>query len=219
VPVIWRVKYEDKKIMEEQIFIINGDVTLEGLIQRASGNRGVVICHPHSLMGGSMYNNVVEAVQKAFAAAEYATLRFNFRGVGRSSGDYDEGKGEQEDILAACKFLQAAGVANLFFAGYSFGAWVGSKIIAGDVNPFAVSILISPPNRYFGFEFSELTNKIKMMITGDGDQFADIGALKKYAKQINAQLKIIAGVDHFYFGREKELVNILGESLFSPKTN
>ena len=77
---------------EEKIYIKNGSEIIEGMFSRASGEKGVVICHPHSLMGGSMYNNVVEAAQEAFAAENFSTLRFNFRGVGGSTGVYDEGR-------------------------------------------------------------------------------------------------------------------------------
>ena len=114
---------------EEKIYIKNGSLIIEGLFSKSSGCKGVVICHPHSLMGGSMYNNVVEAVQEAFSAENVSTLRFNFRGVGGSTGVYDEGRGEKEDILAVCEYMKKLGLTELFFAGYSFGAWVGSKII------------------------------------------------------------------------------------------
>ena len=83
---------------EERVTIINNGLLIEGLLEKSSGDRGVVICHPHPLMGGSMHNNVVEAIREAFAAEKYSTLRFNFRGVGHSTGVYDEGRGEQEDI-------------------------------------------------------------------------------------------------------------------------
>ena len=84
---------------EEKVYMKNDLLILKDCWHKASGEKGVVICHPHSLMGGSMYNNVVEAIQEAFAAENYSTLRFNFRGVGGSTGIYDEGRGEQEDIL------------------------------------------------------------------------------------------------------------------------
>src|SRR3990172_254396 len=88
---------------------------------------GVVICHPHPLYGGDMDNPVVVRVQEACAAEGLATLRFNFRGVGGSSGTHGEGGGEQDDARAALEALeQKAGTAALAIAGYSFGAWIAA---------------------------------------------------------------------------------------------
>lgn len=200
---------------EENIFIKNGLEVIEGLLEKSPENKGVIICHPHPLMGGSMYNNVVESIQKIFADEKYTTLRFNFRGVGRSTGAYDEGRGEQEDIYAAVRFLSDSGIADITFAGYSFGSWVGSKIIKNTNSPFTSSILISPPNNYFDFDFTELNNKVTLIICGDNDQFCDIGAVKEQAPKINAKLAIISETDHFYMGKEKELINILHNHLIS----
>ena len=200
---------------EEIIFIKNSPEVIEGLLEKSSENKGVIICHPHPLMGGSMHNNVLEAIQKSFADEKYTTLRFNFRGVGRSTGTYDEGRGEQQDIYAAVRFMSDSGIADITFAGYSFGAWVGSKIIMNSKNPFTSSILISPPNNYFDFNFIELTNKIALIICGDNDQFCDIETIKKQVPVIKAKLAIIPESDHFYMGREKELVNILHKHLIS----
>ena len=196
-------------MIEEQVYIKNNELLIEGLLSKSSSDRGVVICHPHPLMGGSMHNNVVEAIQEAFAAENYTTLRFNFRGVGRSTGIYDEGRGEQEDIFAVCQYLQNTGTEKLFFAGYSFGSWVGSKVIERADNPFTYVIFISPPINYFDFNFAKLKCKTDMIICGNKDQFCDLEILKKQTKYLDTNLKVILGMDHFYAGREKELINIL----------
>lgn len=94
---------------EEKISIKNGSLIIEGLLCKTSGEKGVVICHPHPLMGGSMYNNVVAAIQGAFAVVNYSTLRFNFRGAGKSTCVYDEGIGEKEDIIAAVDYWKNLG--------------------------------------------------------------------------------------------------------------
>lgn len=193
---------------EEKIFIKNGALVIESLFHKASEKKAVVICHPHSLMGGSMYNNVVEAIQEFFAAQNISTLRFNFRGVGGSTGNYDEGKGEQEDILAVCEYLNKLGFSELIFAGYSFGGWVGSMILKTNGNSFSYSILVSPPVDYFSFEWNELKNKINLMICGDADQFGSSDIVSEKAKKINAPLEIIHGADHFYRGKERELKDI-----------
>ncbi len=100
---------------EERIFIKNDSLIIEGLLHKSSGERGVIICHPHPLMGGSMYNNVVEAIQEAFAAENFSTLRFNFRGVGGSTGIYDEGRGEVGDILSAREYLINKWIVKIYF--------------------------------------------------------------------------------------------------------
>lgn len=200
---------------EEKIYIHNGSQILEGLLSKASGDQGVIICHPHSLMGGSMYNNVVEAIQEAFSTEHYSTLRFNFRGVGKSTGYYDEGRGEQEDVVSVCKYMKEMGVTTLVFAGYSFGAWVGSQIISECEKYFVTSILISPPINYFKFEWHHLKDKIDLLISGDSDSFCPKGALLSETKTINSKVKTIQGADHFYIGKEEELVYIIKEYLLN----
>jgi hypothetical protein len=194
---------------EERIFIKNGSLIIEGLWHKSAEKRGVIICHPHPLMGGSMQNNVVEAIQEAFAAGNFTTLRFNFRGVGRSTGIYGEGRGEMEDILSAREYLIHIGVSKIFFAGYSFGSWVGSKVIERNSDTFTDSVFVSPPNNYFDFDWAKLTASIGLIICGDQDQFCDPEAIKKQIKEIKAKLEMVSGADHFYLGKEKELVNIL----------
>ena len=198
---------------EEKIFIKNGSLIIEGLVCKVPGEKGVVICHPHSLMGGSMYNNVVEALQKAFAAEYYSTLRFNFRGVGGSTGMYEEGVGETKDVLAVCGHLKKLGLTKLFLAGYSFGAWVGSKVLEGNKNPFTASICVSPPINYFNFNWDNLNNKINLFICGDCDQYCSLDVLIQKAKKINSPVETIRGADHFYMGKEKELTDILRQHI------
>lgn len=198
---------------EQQIHINNGNIIIEGLLKKSTTEHGVVICHPHPLMGGSMHNNVVEAIQEAFGLENYSTLRFNFRGVGRSSGVYDEGRGEQEDIIASIKYLRNTGLKKICFAGYSFGAWVGSKVLERADNPFIASVFISPPVNYFEFNFIGLSDKIQLLVCGDQDQFCELSLLKKSTVNINADLEIIAGGDHFYRYKEKKLIEILRKKI------
>src|SRR5271170_1163538 len=113
---------------EIQVSFRSGDLTLEGLFANPGANApAVVVCHPHPLYGGSMHNNVVEAILAAMWQAGYATLRFNFRGVGVSEGEHEGGPGEADDAAAAMSFLLAQpGVRkeNAAMTGYSFGAMV-----------------------------------------------------------------------------------------------
>jgi uncharacterized protein len=213
VPATWPDQFKGFHVREEKVYIKNDSLIIEGLLYKGSGKKGVVICHPHSLMGGSMYNNVVEALQEVFAAESYFTLRFNFRGVGASSGTYEEGRGEKKDIRAVCEYLKQQGLTEISFAGYSFGAWVGSMIIEEKDNPFSSSILISPPINLFNFNWNHLKNKVDLIVSGDCDQFCDLDLLISEAGKINSRTEAIDGADHFYMGKENELKRVLQKKL------
>ena len=120
---------------------------------------------------------------------------------------------KQEDIFAVCEYLKKLGLTKLFLAGYSFGAWVGSKVLEENKNPFAASICVSPPINYFNFNWDNLNNKINLFICGDCDQFCHLDVLIKIAKKINSPVEIISSADHFYMGKEKELTDILRQHI------
>lgn len=204
-------------LKEDYVFWENGVLKTEGLYRPATGGHGVVICHPHPLMGGSMHNNVVETVQEVFSANGYATLRFNFRGVGGSSGTYDEGRGEKKDIVSACNFLKSRGVAQIVLAGYSFGAWVACRLLAGGGLDEGDIILISPPDKYFDFEWSFDTSAVKLIVCGDSDMFCDPDALRKKALQLGSEFVMLEATDHFYSGRESILAGVLKRYLDEKK--
>ena len=98
--------YQNKWIVSTKRVTIEGEERLEGVLREGAGKGAVVICHPHPLYGGSMWNNVVDALETGFFQAGFTTLKFNFRGVGGSTGRYDEGVGEMRDVAAACLFLK-----------------------------------------------------------------------------------------------------------------
>src|SRR5215467_7897457 len=117
---------------EEPITFSSGNLTLEAMIARPSSSmgRGGVVCHPHPLYGGSMFNNVVESALEAMWRLGWATLRFNFRGVGGSQGAHSGGSGEVDDAVAAVHFLAselALAPRTIALAGYSFGAMMAMK--------------------------------------------------------------------------------------------
>jgi len=193
---------------EQKVLFASGSLQLEGLLDKIADANGVVISHPHPLLGGSMYNNVVEAVQEAFAEEKFSTLRFNFRGVGASAGVYDDGVGESEDIRSACDFMKNLGCPKIAFVGYSFGAWAGAQLIARE-NIFDMNVLISPPIDILKFDLANLQNKIALVICGDNDQFCWPGSLEQMIKKVKARKVEIQGADHFFSGRETQLKDIL----------
>ena len=194
---------------EEKVYWNNGSLKIEGMLGKQDGESGCVICHPHPLMGGSMHNNVVEAIRDSFSSLNYTTLRFNFRGVGNSTGNYDEGGGEQSDILSAQGFLKKNGVEKIILAGYSFGAWVGSKVLEQSDQQFIAGVFVSPPHNLFDFNWDNLINKIYLVVSGDRDQYCDLEILRNQAKIINYAMETIIGADHFYSGKENELLDVL----------
>ena len=122
---------------------LGADLRLEArLALPDSPNAGVVICHPHPLYGGDMHNPVVVRVQEVCAGLGLATLRFNFRGVGGSSGTHGGGAGEQEDATAALDTLaKAVGAAPLAIAGYSFGAWIAAVVGCRDARMAGLALI------------------------------------------------------------------------------
>ncbi|MCK7477730.1 MAG: hypothetical protein M0C28_09910 [Candidatus Moduliflexus flocculans] len=202
---------------EEKVFWKNGSLTGEGLWCQGAGDAGVVICHPHPLMGGSMYNNVVETVQDVFSSCDYSTLRFNFRGVGESTGRYDEGRGEKQDILSACEFIKSQGVKKITLAGYSFGAWVCCRLLKDKLSQISSTILISPPQKYFDFDWRGLEDAVEIMICGDRDPFCDVDDLREKAEYIHSRLTILQATDHFYAGQEAQLAEHLRKYIHEKK--
>lgn len=116
-------------------------------------------------MGGDMWNPVVETVARALFAAGISTLRLNFRGVGGSAGCFDEGRGEQEDLLAALAFLEERGLKEILPAGYSFGAWVSAGVLGR--RALAPAIFVAPPIHLFPFDLETLRNRVGLIVCGD----------------------------------------------------
>src|SRR5262245_39461653 len=118
------------------LMIEGRSVELEAVLREPSEERlqgAAVVCHPHPSYGGTMDNRVVFRAAKSVVNAGWAALRFNFRGVGASTGTFDHGEGEKDDVLAAIEFLERRYPSRpLALVGFSFGAWVGLQVGAAD---------------------------------------------------------------------------------------
>ena len=193
-------------MIEKPVCFSSGAIQIEGLYAAKDGGNGVVISHPHPQMGGSMHNNVVEALVEVFFENNFSTLRFNFRGVGRSDGVYDEGKGEQEDLIAAVKCLANEGKTQIVLAGYSFGAWITTGMLRRD-QVISDVVLVSPPIDFLDFDWSGLAGLIGLVVCGDRDQFCPLESLKRLVDILACRLELVRGADHFYFMKEQELKN------------
>lgn len=194
-------------ITEQAATLAAGDgADLEARLAVPPGPRaGLVICHPHPLYGGDMDNPVVVRIQEVCGAVGLATLRFNFRGAGRSTGTHDGGRAEQGDVEAALGHLSAAiGGAPLALAGYSFGAVVAARVAArrGDLAGVA---LVAPPLATSGDgPFAGLARfGTSLLIVGAGeDEYCPPGALEALALRLpRAEVRAVPGATHFFFGK------------------
>lgn len=165
---------------------------------------GIAICHPHPLYGGDMDNPVVVRAVEVAAAAGLATIRFNFRGVGGSTGTHGAGVAEQRDLQSALDHLQSLllGEAPLLAAGYSFGSMVAAHVAArGTVEALA---LIAPP---IGVADSRRLPDLPptlptLVIAGTQDEYCPPDVLERLrTERAGATFRIIDGANHFFFGK------------------
>jgi len=202
--------------MEERIFFDSIGVRIEGLFENAPGERGVVVSHPHPLYGGSMHNHVVKAIVRAYREMGYSTLRFNFRGVEKSGGDFDNGIGEQEDVEAALKYMSNNGKTHIDLAGYSFGAWVNALGLERYDRAERL-LMVSPPVSFIDFSFLKYHPKIQLIIAGSRDDIGGHETIEKLLPRWNPEAiyRLIDGADHFYGDQADEIKTIIQEFLAS----
>ncbi len=203
---------------ETQVTFRSGDLTLEGLLSNPGGNVPVaVVCHPHPLYGGSMHNNVVDAILAAMWQAGYATLRFNFRGVGASDGEHDGGPGEVDDASAAMAFALAQPrirKQGAVMAGYSFGANIA--VSAGYAGAeIARIVAVALPVAMADARIPEGASKPVLLVSGDRDSYSPVAGLQALKTKVggSARLEIIGGADHFFGGYEAELSRVIAAAL------
>jgi hypothetical protein len=170
---------------------------------------GVVICHPGPLNGGNMDNNVVMAVSAALVEEGFATLRFNFRGVGNSQGEHAKGELEHQDALGAMGFLgswQGVDGNNLGLAGYSFGTGIilGSLSLQANANVYA---LVSPSITRLEESSLRSNDRPKFVISGDQDRLIQSPGLKPVLESFAQPFtcEFVPGADHFWVGNEEKM--------------
>lgn len=162
-----------------------------------------VVCHPHPLFGGTLHNKVVYNTAKSLDSLGIPTLRFNFRGAGKSEGKHDRGIGERDDVRAALDFLaKEFPRVPLLVAGFSFGCWVGLRVGCSDSRVTDLIGLGAPVN---DSDFSYLLEcaKPKLFVHGEKDQFGDEGKLRELAESLPGEnrLVVVPGADHFFAGK------------------
>ena len=168
-----------------------------------------LVLHPHPLGGGTMHNKVVFRAAAALNDAGLAVLRINFRGVGKSTGQHDEGRGEVDDVRAGLDYLsqQYPGQTTVL-CGFSFGARVGLQVGIHDPR-VAYLIGIGTPLQKYDFEFLTACRKPLLLVHGERDEFGDVEELRKFVAELEkstpVELVVIPGVGHFFDERLDEL--------------
>lgn len=188
----------------ERAFTIESDgLRLEGALHEGDGDLLALVLHPHPQYGGDMHNHVVTAVCGALAEIGATTLRFNFRGAGRSEGAFDSGRGGANDARGAIDALRALRPdARLLLAGYSFGAMIAAAV-AADVRPDAL-VLISPPLGMMRTPTIDPELRT-LLITGEDDRIAPPDALWALDAP-NRTIVVAPGVDHGWWPGLDELM-------------
>lgn len=203
--------------MPEVIF--NGpDGRIEGRYHNAKTPTAPValVLHPHPQYGGTMNNKVVYSLYQSFVAKGFSVLRFNFRGVGRSQGHFDNGQGELSDAASALDWLQAqnSNTPVCWIAGFSFGAWIAMQLMMRrpEIGGF---ISIAPPASIYDFSFLAPCPASGMLVHGDKDELVPLAAVNKLAQKLSAQknikieYRVIEGADHFFASRADELTAVV----------
>jgi alpha/beta superfamily hydrolase len=191
-------------------------VNSDGLLEkgRRSGIRAAVVFgHPHPQLGGSMHTKVVYQAAKALARIGCVVVRFNFRGVGRSAGVWDEGIGESNDFGAALEFTRARyRGAPLWAAGMSFGSWIALE--AGAADPRVTTLIgIAMPVARYDFSAVLKSSTPKFFIHGERDDLSPLKGIREfYAKAADPkELVVIDGADHLFDGKVGDVADAVEE--------
>ena len=191
------------------LFIPSPHGQLEAILKAPRGPlRGAaLVLHPHPLFGGTMHNKVVFRAAAALNDAGLLVLRINFRGVGQSTGEHDEGRGERDDVRAGLDYLtENYPDQELTLCGFSFGARVGLEVGIGDQRIRRLISIGTPVDKY-DFSFLEQCRKPILFVQGDRDEFGDVERLRALVAEIKGPVKlhIIKGAGHFFDDQLDEL--------------
>ena len=178
----------------------------------------VILLHPDPSKGGTMHTKIVFKLYKIFIKAGFSTIRFNFRGVGKSSGEFDNGEGELSDAACVLDWLQQYNTNSkiCWVAGFSFGAWIAMQLLMRrpEINGF---VSVSPPANLRDFSFLAPCPSSGLIVHGDKDNICSFDSTKILVEKLQKQKKVdinfksIKGADHFYENFSEEFENSINE--------
>lgn len=173
------------------------------LLAQGQSPRGVaIIAHPHPLFGGTMDNKVVQTLARGFVQCGYTAVRFNFRGVGASAGEYDAGKGELQDLLGVVQ--QVAPEGPIALAGFSFGAFVTSHALAAlwDGGRVQKAVLVgTAASRFDVAPVPAEAHDRTLVIHGEADDTVELSSVMDWARPQILPVTVIPQVGHFFHGQ------------------
>jgi hypothetical protein len=181
------------------------------------------VLHPHPLGGGTMHNKVVFRAAAALNDAGLLVLRINFRGVGQSTGEHDEGRGEQEDVRAGLNYLvENYPEERITLCGFSFGARVGLEVGMA-VERVTRLIAIGAPVDKYDFSFLEGCRKPVLFVHGEHDEYGKLDRLQELVDRVSphaqVELRIIKGAGHFFDNQLDELKQVITEWVSGHHSN
>lgn len=191
---------------------------LEAILKEPTGERrGVgIVCHPHPLGGGTMHNKVVFRAAAGLVDAGLATLRFNFRGVGASTGVHSEIPGGMEDVRTAIDYMaQEFPGEDLTLAGFSFGSRTGLAVGIDDDRVKRLISIGTPVDKYGDYAFLLNVRKPILFVHGDSDEFGSEGSIRSLFEQVSkvtdAELVVFKSCGHFFDEHLNELRDTVHE--------
>ena len=161
-----------------------------------------VISHPHPLFGGTMDNKVVQTLARAFVQSGWSAVRYNFRGVGRSAGQYDEGRGEAEDLKAVV--AQQAAHGALALAGFSFGAFVTAQTVSQLASQRPIDQLVLVGTAASRFQVPVIPQDLQertLVVHGEHDDTVPLSAVLDWARPQTLPVLVVPGGGHFFHGQ------------------
>ncbi len=196
---------------QQRIFIAGSSGQLEAIYNPVEQPKAAIaICHPHPQHGGTMHNKVVFWMARAFASQGCCVLRFNFRGVEGSEGEWDDGQGEADDALAALQWLyDKHPYTPLWLGGFSFGCYAGLKA-AANMPQVSRLFAVAPAVNLYDFSFIDNDPRPLTVIHGDKDEIVPYHAVSKWAqKRAHLNFVTIAGAGHFFPQHKQALLDAL----------
>lgn len=203
-----------------EIFFSGPEGRIEGRYHHneTKGAPIVIVLHPHPLYGGTMNNKITYNLYQGFVRAGFSTLRFNFRGVGKSQGKFDDGIGELADAATALDWIQQQNMdaSTCWISGFSFGAWISMQLLMRrpEIDGF---ISVSPPANLYDFGFLSPCPAAGLLTMGNKDEIVTEEAVSKLATKLagqkgaNIEYKVINGADHYYRNNLDELNGIIDD--------